>query len=62
MGLPAPPDAYFANPTAWESASIGDGPFEVVGQWQPTRRFRGAGLNLGLWPTMFPRFVISGSF
>ena len=31
------PNAYFRNPAAWESAPIGDGPYEVVGKWQPDR-------------------------
>ncbi|MGO9658283.1 MAG: ABC transporter substrate-binding protein [Acidimicrobiales bacterium] len=31
------PNAYFSNPTAWESAPVGDGPYEVVGKWQPNR-------------------------
>lgn len=29
------PNAYFANPAKWESAPIGDGPYEVVGHWEP---------------------------
>jgi len=31
------PNAYFKNPAAWESAPIGDGPYEVVGKWQPNK-------------------------
>jgi oligopeptide transport system substrate-binding protein len=31
------PNAYFSNPTKWESAPVGDGPYEVVGTWQPNR-------------------------
>ena len=31
------PDAYFTSPAAWESAPIGDGPFEVTGHWQPNK-------------------------
>lgn len=31
------PNAYFSNPTAWESAPVGDGPYEVVGKWEPNR-------------------------
>lgn len=29
------PNAYFSNPGKWESAPIGDGPYEVVGHWEP---------------------------
>jgi oligopeptide transport system substrate-binding protein len=31
------PNVYFTNPTAWESAPVGDGPYEVVGKWEPNR-------------------------
>lgn len=31
------PNAYFKAPAAWQSAPIGDGPFEVVGTWQPNK-------------------------
>jgi oligopeptide transport system substrate-binding protein len=31
------PNAYFSNPTKWESAPVGDGPYQVVGTWQPNR-------------------------
>lgn len=31
------PNAYFADPAKWESAPVGDGPYEVVGHWQPNR-------------------------
>ena len=31
------PNAYFKDPALWQSAPIGDGPFEVVGKWQPNK-------------------------
>ena len=31
------PQAYFRNPAAWQSAPVGDGPFEVAGRWQPDK-------------------------
>jgi oligopeptide transport system substrate-binding protein len=31
------PNAYFKGPAAWDSAPVGDGPFEVAGPWQPNK-------------------------
>src|ERR1700722_12355974 len=31
------PSAYFKDPTAWDSVPVGDGPYEVVGKWEPNK-------------------------